>query len=225
MIKKPADRRPGFSRGPRVLIVEDHPILRRGLKDILAAAHPRAVIGEAGDSRTACETLRRKTWDVMLLDLNLPGRGGLELLEDARQLAPETRVLVVSVYPEEEFAVRAFKLGAAGYLMKTRTPEELVQALDTILEGRTYVSPGLAERLAAALGEKAAGRCPADVLSIRELQVLRLIAKGQTIKNIAAELALSEKTIATYRARLAEKTRLASNVQLTRYAFQHGLDA
>jgi DNA-binding NarL/FixJ family response regulator len=132
-------------------------------------------------------------------------------------------VLIVSAYPEEEFAVRAFKLGAAGYLGKTQAPDELVGAMKKILAGGQYVNAALAERLAAALGGHHAGGAPGEILSARELEVLRRIAAGRTIKAIAAEMALSEKTVATYRARLAAKTGLATNVDLARYAFRHGL--
>ena len=206
-----------------ILIVEDHPIVRRGLKEILAAEYPRAVFGEAADSPLALVALERGKWDVVLLDINIPGRGGLELLEDIRRLYPQTQVLIVSAYPEEEFAVRAFKLGAAGYLSKNQAPEELVTAVKKILDGGKYVTASLAERLADALNGWDANCAPHEALSQRELQVLRLIASARTIKEIAAELSLSEKTVGTYRARIAKKTGLASNVELTRYAFQHGL--
>jgi DNA-binding NarL/FixJ family response regulator len=216
-------RRPRPERGLRLLIVEDHPIVRRGLKDILEEAFPRATFGEADDSQGAARELQRGEWDAMLLDINIPGRSGLELLEDVRREWPKIRVLVVSAYPEEEFAVRAFRLGAAGYLGKTQASEELVAALRKILAGGRYVPTSLAERLAAALEEGDANREPHEALSARELQVLRLVAAGRSLKAIAAELALSEKTVSTYRARIAAKTGLATNVDLTRYAFQHGL--
>ena len=223
MKAKPKPRPSSPPCGPRVLIVEDHPILRRGLKEILANEYPEAEFGEAGDSRAALQALEGGEWDAMLLDISIPGRNGLELLADARRIRPKTRVLVVSAYPEEEFAVRAFKLGAAGYLGKNQAPDELVGAVKKILAGETYVNAALAERLASALGKPRADAALHEALSTRELQVLRLIAAGKTVKAIAAELALSGKTIATYRARIAEKTGLPTNVALTRYAFQHGL--
>ena len=205
-----------------VLIVEDHAIVRRGLKEIIADVYPRAVFGEAGDSPTAIQEFQRQKWDIVLLDINIPGRGGLDVLEDMRRVHPQTSVLIVSAFPEEEFAVRAFKLGAAGYLSKNQASDELVEAVKTVLAGRKYVTSSLAQRLVGALsGEN--DRAPHDALSPRELQVLRLVAGGKTVKQIAAELALSEKTVETYRARIAEKTGLSSNVELTRYAFQHGL--
>jgi DNA-binding NarL/FixJ family response regulator len=205
-----------------VLIVEDHAIVRRGLKEIVADAYPRAAFGEAGDSPTALQEFQRQKWDIVLLDINIPGRGGLDVLEEMRRVHPQARVLVVSAFPEEEFAVRVFKLGAAGYLSKNQASDELVDAVKTVLAGKKYVTASLAQRLADALsGEDAAA--PHEALSPRELQVLRLLAGGKTVKEIAAEFALSAKTVETYRARIAEKTGLSSNVELTRYAFHHGL--
>ncbi|HOW80192.1 MAG TPA: response regulator transcription factor [Kiritimatiellia bacterium] len=219
---------PGRGRGEsspplRVLLVEDHPIVRYALKGILAHAYPRAVIAEAEDARAALERLQGDPWDLILLDINIPGRGGLDLLQDVRRIRPDTRVLVVSAYPEEDFAVQAFKLGAAGYLEKSQAPEKILEAARKILAGGKYVNTLLAERLAAALGDHHADQSPREALSPRELQVLCLISEGRTIKAIAAELSLSEKTIATYRARLADKTGLSTNVELARYAFRHGL--
>lgn len=206
-----------------ILIVEDHPIVRRGLKDILTDEYPRAVFGDASDTPLAQAALERRKWDIVLLDINIPGRGGLEILEDIRRQYPQTKVLIVSAYPEEEFAVRAFKLGAAGYLSKNQASEELVTAVKKMLSGGKYVTASLAERLADAMNSGKANCAPHEALSPRELQILRLIADGKTIKQVAVELALSEKTVGTYRARIAEKTGLRSNVELTRYAFQHGL--
>lgn len=205
-----------------ILIVEDHAIVRRGLKDIITDAYPTSIFGEAADSSGGLQVFHRRKWDIVLLDINIPGRGGLDVLDDIRHTEPHARVLVVSAFPEEEFAVRAFKLGAAGYLNKNQATEELVEAVRTVLAGRKYVTASLAQRFADSLsGEN--GGAPHERLSTRELQVLRLVASGRSVKQIAAELALSEKTVDTYRARIAEKTGLATNVELTRYAFQHAL--
>lgn len=204
------------------LIVDDHPLVRRGLKDILGEAYPGAVFGEAEDARRALQEFERRKWDLILLDVGIPGRGGLDVLEDMRRIQPRTRVLVISMYPEREFAVRAFKLGAAGYMNKNQASDDLVVAVKDILAGRKHVSASLAQTLAGLLiGESLSA--PHEKLSPRELQVLCLIADGKTMKQIAAELGLSEKTVGTYRARIAEKTGLTNNVGLTRYAFQHGL--
>lgn len=205
------------------LIVEDHPIVRRGLKDILADEYPLAVFGEAGDSPAAIQALGRRKWDVVLLDISIPGRGGLDVLSDVQRLCHGAKVLVVSVYPEDEFALRAFRLGADGYLSKNQASEELAEAVRTILSGRKYVTAPMAQRLANTLNGSKGTSAPHEALSAREMQVLAMIAAGKSVKKVAAELALSEKTIGTYRARIAAKTGLSTNVELTRYAFQHGL--
>ncbi len=206
----------------RILLVEDHPIVRRGLMEILAEELVDAVFGEAGDSSTALEELHMHHWDAVLLDINIPGRDGLEVLDEIRKSADHPPVLIVSAYPEEEFAIRAFKLGAAGYLGKSQASDELVAAVNKILAGGKYVTSALAERLAAVIGH-AATSAPHESLSARELQVLRLVASGRSIREIAVTLCLSEKTVTTYRTRVGEKLGLSTNVELTRYAFQHRL--
>ena len=204
------------------LLVDDHEIVRRGLRQMLAEAFPDASFAEAGRVPQARELITRQAWDLVLLDINLPDGSGLDLLGQVKQLCPGAAVLVLSAYPEEEFAVRAFKLGAAGYLTKASVADEMIAAVREVLAGGRYVSAALAERLAAALGDTGV-QAAHEALSPRELEVLRLVASGKTIKEIAAGLLLSEKTIATYRARVAEKLGLSSNVELTRYAMQHRL--
>jgi two-component system, NarL family, invasion response regulator UvrY len=207
----------------RVLIIDDHAIVRRGVRELLSDGLPSLEVGEAGDSREALQRLQESRWDLVLLDINLPGRGGLEVLQDARRIRPESPVLVLSAYAEEDFAVRAFKLGAAGYLCKTGASDELLTAANTVVAGGRYVTAALAERLAAVVGGDLRRASLHESLSGRELQVLRLIASGKTLKEIASELALSEKTVGTYRTRISEKMGLTSNVDLTRYAVKHGL--
>jgi DNA-binding NarL/FixJ family response regulator len=206
----------------RVLIIDDHEIVRRGLEDVLEDGFPQLEIGEAANSRVALDLITAKDWDVVLLDINLPGRNGLEVLSEVKRLRPQTPVLVVSAYPEEEFAIRSLKLGASGYLNKSLAADEVLVAVRKVLAGGKFVTASLAEKLAAALGGDDR-QSPHDSLSNRELQVLRLIASGQSIKEIAAEMALSEKTVATYRLRTAKKLGLDSNVELTRYALKHQL--
>jgi DNA-binding NarL/FixJ family response regulator len=206
----------------KIMIADDHTVVRHGLKEILTRQLGKLRIAEAKDAREATALLEKEKWDLILLDINMPGRSGLEVLNDSRQLCPGAAVLVLSAYPEKEFAIRAFKLGAAGYLNKQSAFEELITAVRKVLAGGKYVTAALAETLAGHLGQGLAG-APHEALSDRELQVLRLIAVGKTLKEIAAELSLSEKTVGTYRLRLAEKMRLASNVELTRYALQHQL--
>ena len=206
----------------RVLIVDDHEIVRRGLKQIFDDEFFELETGEAENSRAALELITTKDWDIVLLDINLPGRNGLDVLSEIKRLRPRTPVLVVSAYPEEEFAIRSLKLGASGYLNKSSASDEVVAAAKKALAGGKYVTASLAEKLAATLGSDIQYE-PHESLSSRELQVLRMIASGQTIKEIAAELALSEKTVGTYRTRISNKMGLATNVELTRYALQHRL--
>jgi len=206
----------------RILIADDHAGVRRGLRDILAEEFSQAEIAETGDAQQTVQLLRKQDFDLVLLDINMPGRSGLEVLEEARRLRPGTPVLVLSIYPEEEFAIRAFKLGAAGYLNKQSAPEELLIAVKKVLAGGKYVTARLAEKLAAAMGSEFR-QAPHEALSNRELQVLQRITMGKTLKEIAAELSLSEKTVATYRARLSGKMGLSTNIELTRYALQHRL--
>ena len=206
----------------RILLVDDHEIVRRGLKQLLAEEFPKAVFGEATRVPQARELVTQKDWHLVVLDINLPGGSGLDLLAEVRRLRPQAAVLMLSSYPEEEFAVRAFKLGAAGYLTKASVAEEMLIAVRKVLAGGKYVSASLAEQLATSLG----GAKPAalhETLSPRELEVLRLVAAGKTIKEIAAGFSLSEKTIATYRTRIADKLGLSTNVELARYAMRNGL--
>ncbi len=206
----------------KILLVDDHEIVRRGLKDILTEEFPKAVFGEANTVPQARELIVQKEWDLVLLDINLPGGSGLDLLLELRQLRPQAAVLVLSSYPEEEFALRSFKLGAAGYLTKASVADEMLTAVKKVLNGGKYVSAALAENIATALG-KGMDQELHETLSARELEVLRLVATGRTIKEIAAELSLSEKTIGTYRSRISEKLGVSTNVELTRYALKHRL--
>jgi len=183
----------------RLLVVDDHEIMRQGTTHVLAEAIPGSSFGQARDAAEAVAQLDAGAWDLMVLDLNMPGRDGLDLLEEVRARWPAVPVLVLTAYPEEELAVRCLRLGAAGYVTAT-----------------------LAERLAEFLGG-GAGLAPHEVLAPRELQVLRLVAKGLTYKEVASELGLSEKTVATYRARITEKTGISRNAELVRYALKHGL--
>jgi len=204
----------------RVLIVDDHETVRRGLKEILAEAFPIMEAGEATDSREALEMTLTQDWDIILLDISIPGHGGLTVLEEIRRLRPHIPVLVLTAYSEEEFAIRSLKLGASGFLNKSQTSTEVVAAAKKVMSGGKYVTLSLAEKLAVNLGGSTL-HAPHEALSSRELQVLQMIAKGKAIKEIAAELALSEKTVGTYRSRIATKMGLTTNVALTRYALKH----
>ena len=206
----------------RILIADDHEVLRRGLKTILAEAFPNLLVGEAADARQTLEAAAKHPWDVVLLDINMPGRSGLDALQDLKRLHPQMPVVVLSVFPEKDYAVRAFKLGASGYVSKQSASGELLAAIRKALAGGRYVTPLLAEALAATVAGEAPA-VPHELLSNRELQVLRLVALGKPLKEIAAELSLSEKTIGTYRMRISQKIGLSTNVELARYALQHKL--
>jgi DNA-binding NarL/FixJ family response regulator len=206
----------------RVLIADDHEIVRHGLRDILTTRLGKVAVSEAKDAGEAINLLIKKDWDLVLLDINMPGRSGLEVLEQAKRLRPKTPMLVLTSYPEEQFALRAFKLGASGYITKQSATDELVTAVQRVLAGGKYVTASLAERLASHLGDMG-DQAAHEALSHRELQVLRLIAVGKSMKEVADELALSEKTVATYRTRISEKAGLKTNVEIARYALKQGL--
>jgi DNA-binding NarL/FixJ family response regulator len=226
--------RPGMARSRRtrtpraaprriaVLVTDDHPIVRQGLRRILEDAPDLAVAGEATNAREVLEHVRRGGCDVVLLDLVIPGANGLELLEQVLRERPGLPVLVLTMYPEEQFAVRAFQSGAAGYLNKEGAPEQLLEAIRKVHAGGRYVTPSLAERLAADLS-RAAPRVPHELLSNREHQVLCLLAKPLSVKQIAQQLHLSEKTVSTYRTRVLEKLRLETTAALIRYAIENRL--
>jgi two-component system, NarL family, invasion response regulator UvrY len=201
----------------RVLIADDHTIVRRGLKQIVGEEADMAVIGEARDSQELVALVRKQPCDVVVLDISMPGRSGLDVLKDMKHERPELPILILSVHPEDQYAVRTLKLGASGYLTKDSAPEELVHAIRKVLMGGKYVTPSLAERLASDLATDS-GRPLHETLSEREHQVLCMLASGKSIKEIADELALSVKTVSTYRARILEKLNMRNNAELTHYA-------
>jgi len=206
----------------RVLLVDDHAILRRGLRALLSDAFHGATFGEASSAEQALQQLGKKPWDIALLDITLPGRSGLDLLKELKAAQPKLPVLVLSAHPEDQFAVRALKAGAEGYMTKESAPEELVQAIRKVLAGGRYVSPTLAEKLALNVRKDFTG-APHETLSDREHEVMCRIALGQTVTEIAGELSLSVKTISTYRARILEKLGVKNSAEITRYAIQNGL--
>jgi two-component system invasion response regulator UvrY len=208
----------------RILVADDHAVVRRGVRQIVADERDMEVVGEAQTSQEILDLARQEEWDVIVLNVSLPGRGGFEPLKALKQTHSQRPVLVLSMYPEDQFAVRAFRAGAAGYLTKESAPEELVQAIRKVVRGGKYVSPSLAETLAAELGDDTA-RPPHEALSEREYHVLCRLASGKTVTQIAAEMSLSVKTISTYRARLLEKMRMKTNAEVTRYALEQRLVA
>ena len=206
----------------RILIADDHPIVRRGLREILAEQPDMGPMGEAENSQGVLELVRRQDWDIVMLDIAMPGRGGLEVLKELKQERPRLPVLVLSMHPEEQYGVRTLKAGAAGYLNKESAPDKLVQAIRKILSGGKYISPTLAERLACAV-ERDRTKPLHEFLSDREYQVLCMIASGKTVSGIAGELSLSVKTISTYRSRILEKMRMKTNAEVTHYAIKNAL--
>lgn len=206
----------------RVLIVDDHAIVRRGLRDLLSDEFPGAAFGESSDARQALERLGKQKWDIVLLDIGLPGKSGLDLLKELRAKWPRLPVLVLSIHPEDQFAVRVLKAGAGGYMTKESAPEELVRAVRKILAGGRYVSSTLAERLALHV-TKDFTRTPHETLSDREYEIMCAIGSGKTVTEIAGELSLSVKTVSTYRTRILEKLGLKNSAQITRYAIRNGL--
>jgi two-component system, NarL family, invasion response regulator UvrY len=206
----------------RILIVDDHAIVRRGLRELLSDEFHGAAFGEASDAQQALEQLRKKEWDVALLDIALPGKSGLDLLKELKTEWPKLPVLILSANPEDQFAVRALKAGAGGYMTKESAPEELAKALRKIMAGGRYVSPALAEMLALGV-TKDLTRTPHETLSDREYEVMSRIASGKTVTEIAEELSLSPKTISTYRTRVLEKLGLKNSAAIVQYAIRNGL--
>jgi two-component system invasion response regulator UvrY len=206
----------------RILIADDHAIVRRGLAEILLETWPSAEIEQVGDGESLLQETLSGGWDIVISDLMMPGRSVLEILQQIRQSHPQLPVLVLSIFPEEQYATRVFKAGAAGYINKDAAPTELVKAVQRILQGRKYITAAVAEKLASDLSvdnDKALH----ELLSDREFHVMKLLAAGGTISDIAAQLSLSSTTISTYRSRIMEKMKLRSNADLARYAIENGL--
>ena len=206
----------------RVLIADDHAVVRQGLKQILGDIPEMVVAGEATNGQEVLDKVRAETWDVVVLDISMPDRSGLDILKQLRSERPELPVLVLSMHSEDQYAMRVLKAGASGYLTKDSAPDELVKAIRKVVSGGRYVSSLLAEKLAFEIGTDSS-RLPHETLSDREFQVLRLIAAGKSVTEIAAELYLSVKTVSTYRARLLEKMNLGTNAELMHYAMQNHL--
>jgi two-component system, NarL family, invasion response regulator UvrY len=208
----------------RLVIADDHPIVREGLRRVVEDA-PGGGITVAGEASDGDELLARATtWnpDVVLLDITMPGPGFVETIQRLKAILPRVRILVLSVQPEDQFAVRALKAGASGYVSKNLSPEQLVTAIHEVIRGGRYISPTLAQKLAAVVAD-GADRPPHEGLSAREYQVLCLIGAGKSVKEIAAVMELSVKTVSTYRTRILEKTTLKSNAEIIRYTVEHGL--
>jgi len=205
----------------RVIIVDDHPVVRRGLKQIIAAEQEMQVVGEAENAGEALRVIRRTACDAVVLDITLPDGSGLDVLSQLKSERPTLPVLIMSIHEEEQYALRVLKAGASGYLMKNSIPEELIKAIRKITSGGKYVSTSLAERLASEFASP--GKSPHENLSDREFQILCLIASGKSLKEIGEALCISGKTVSSYRARILEKMNMSTNADLTRYALEHDL--
>jgi two-component system, NarL family, invasion response regulator UvrY len=206
----------------RILIADDHAILRRGLKEILMRELDGAVCGEAENAEQVLAQVESQEWDVVILDVSMPGRSGLDVLRDLKVMRPKLPVLVLSMHPEDQYGKRILKAGASGYMNKDSAPEELIKAIRKVQAGGRYVSAALAEKLAWDLG--ADQERPAhEILSDREFEVLRLLASGKTVGQVAQELHLSPTTVSTYRARILEKMNMTTTAELMRYAIENHL--
>ncbi len=206
----------------RILIVDDHEVVREGLKKILDEQTGATTFGEAGTAPEALRLAREHDWDVVVLDISLGNRSGLELLKELKQLRPDLPVLILSMRSEEQYARRALKAGASGYITKDSPRAELVKAVSKVMSGGRYLSPSVAEKLIFDF-ETGTGRPPHEALSDREFEVLRLIASGKTVSEIASMLSLSDSTVSTYRGRILEKMGMRTNAELTHYAFSNKL--
>jgi two-component system invasion response regulator UvrY len=206
----------------KVCVVDDHAVVREGLKRIIAENPGMAVTAEAGDGHEALKVIQSEPCDVVLLDITMPNKNGLDVLKQLHSESPKLPVLVLSMHAEDQYAVRVLRAGAAGYLTKESAPAKLVQAIRKVVRGGKYVSPTLAEKLVFDLDSEST-KAPHQILSDREYQVLCMIASGKTVTQIAEELTLSVKTISTYRVRILEKLSMKNNAELTRYAIKEGL--
>jgi two-component system invasion response regulator UvrY len=206
----------------RILIADDHAVFRRGLSETLGEEFSRVTFGEAKTAQETLDHVRRQDWDIVILDISMPGKSGLDILDDLHRLRPKLPVLLLSMHPEEQYARRALKSGAAGYLTKESVPDEIKEAVRRVQAGGRYVSAALAEKLAFDL-RREVDTPVHELLSDREFQVLRMIASGKTVKQIADEISLSVKTVSTYRARILEKTGMKTTADLIRYALQNQL--
>jgi two-component system invasion response regulator UvrY len=206
----------------RILIVDDHAIVRQGLKQIVSESPGMVVAGEAANGEEAVALARKLSYDIAIVDIAMPGRGGLDILKDLKSARPSAKIIILSMYPEEQYAIRSLRDGASAYLTKANATEELVHAIQAVAAGRRYITPSVAERLASYI-EQDTERLPHESLSDRELQVFLLLGSGKAVTVIARELSLSVKTVSTYRTRILVKMRMSSNALLIRYAIQHKL--
>ncbi len=207
----------------KVLIADDHALFRRGVKDLLINGLSAMTVGECGNAHDLLQSIRHKTWDVLILDIGMPGTAGTEALKQVKAECPQLPVIILSMHPEDQYAVRMFKAGANAYLTKASAPQELVAAVKKVCTGGRYVNQSLGEKLVHMLHRGHEER-PQELLSDREYEVMRLLASGKTVSEIAKHLHLGITTISTYRGRILEKLRLKNNAELMRYAVQQGIE-
>jgi two-component system invasion response regulator UvrY len=206
----------------RVLIADDHTVVRKGLKQIILDSFPTSFIEEVADAEDMLKKIMTKEWDVVISDISMPGRSGLDVLQQIRQTHPKLPILILSVHPEEQYAIRVLKAGASGYLNKDLAPEDLVKAINRVLTGKKYITPSIAEKLANTLDQDPE-KFTHEFLSDREFEVLKMLASGKSVSDIAAQISLSATTVSTYRARIMAKMDLKTNADLTLYCIEHKL--
>ncbi|HEY4150903.1 MAG TPA: response regulator transcription factor [Chitinophagaceae bacterium] len=206
----------------RILIADDHSVVRQGLERILMKEFPSALVEQVSDGEDMVNKVMQSEWDLVISDLSMPGRSGLDALQQIKELYPKLPILILSVHPEEHYAIRVLKAGASGYLNKNMAPEELVNAVHRVLLGRKYITPSIAEKLAEQINGET-GQLPHELLSDREFEVLKLVASGKSLTEIADILSISATTVSTYRARIMTKMNLKTNADLTRYAMTNNL--
>jgi DNA-binding NarL/FixJ family response regulator len=206
----------------KVLISDDHAIVRKGIKQLLLEQWPCAQIGETSNAEELVQKAVLEDWNVVICDLSMPGRSGLDALKQIKKSSPQLPVLIMSMYPEDQYAVRVLKAGAAGYLSKDSIHEDLIKAIETVMRGKRFITPSIAESLVEAIHVNGEEQLH-ESLSDREFEVFKLLAQGQTVSQIAQQLSLSTTTISTYRSRILEKMRMRSNTDLARYGIEHHL--
>lgn len=206
----------------RILVADDHTVVRRGLRQILSEGFPGAAIEEVADAEDLVKQVMKAEWDVVISDLSMPGRSGLDALQQIKQLQPNLPVLILSIHPEDQYALRVLKAGASGYLSKDMAPDELVIAVQKVMLGKKYITSAVAEKLASALDQDQ-DKDPHEYLSDREFSVLKMLAAGKSVSEIAETLFLSVTTVSTYRARILAKMNLKNNADLTLYSIEHKL--
>jgi two-component system invasion response regulator UvrY len=206
-----------------ILIADDHAIVRKGIRQLLLEEYPLATIEETGDGNSLVAKASAEKWDVVICDLDLPGRSGLDAMLQIKEIAPKLPVLIMSIYPEEQYAKRLLKAGAAGYVSKDAATEELAKAVRMVLQGRKYVSPAVAELIAEDMGQGKADKTPHEALSNREFEIFKMIASGRSVSEIADKLSLSSTTVSTHRARILAKMCMKTNSELIRYALDNKL--